>query len=378
MVGYFLDYYGNHALEHLGWMETVSRALPFLYIHNLEHYVRDLFYKECFADKDLDNNYSIDDLLSNEEKLIFQQTQFKAFQADTKLSQTDMKHLFTMKKTMRSFIDFIAYHISYYFLKLHAFLLKKLFINEDIKPHPIILRIFPLPNFTVNDLPTPKLQELIDDIKNLNRSDFLVFLKNVFKHIFIPRGYQVNRKNKKKLSPLTQIVNLKEDIIIFDNPAMEAVIDFKWKWASARLHFIHSFILFSLYAVDYCYLCYAYIIQQSVDSIYHNFLLPLVIYFYYAAYYLSFIKWRQMRYYGNKKYFLNIYNIFDLITLFTSVSLMSICLGTSFDLQTGFNVVNTLEPTLVTLMSFSALLIWCEFVSRSIYLEGGGVDEKTK
>ena len=68
MVGYFLDYYGNHALEHLGWMETVSRALPLLYVHNLNHYVEDLFYKECFADKDLDNNYAIDDLLSNEGK----------------------------------------------------------------------------------------------------------------------------------------------------------------------------------------------------------------------------------------------------------------------------------------------------------------------
>src|SRR5437016_5954066 len=98
MVGYFLDYYGNHALERLGWMETVSRALPFLYIHNLEHYVRDLFYKECFADKDLDNNYSIHDLIPNEKMLIFQQTHFKAFQADTKLRQTDMKNSFTVEK----------------------------------------------------------------------------------------------------------------------------------------------------------------------------------------------------------------------------------------------------------------------------------------
>ena len=245
--------------------------------------------------------------------------------------------------------------------------LKKLSINEDIILPPIILRVVPLPNFTVNDLPTQKLQELIDDIRDLNRSDFLVFLKNVFKHIFIPRGYRVSRKDRKRLSPLTQIVNLKEDVIIFDNPAMEAVIDFRW--TPSQLHFLHSFILFSLYAVDYCYLCYAYAIQQSVDSVYHNFLLPLVIYFCYAAYYLSFIELKQMRYYGKKKYFLNIYNIFDLITLFTSVSLMSICLITSFDLQTGFSVINTLEPTLVTLMSFSALLIWCEFVSRSIYKE---------
>jgi len=148
---------------------------------------------------------------------------------------------------------------------------------------------------------------------------------------------------------------------------MEAVIDFRW--TPAQLHFIHSFILFSLYGVDYCYLCYAYATQQSVDLVYHNFLLPLVIYFYYAAYYLSFIELKQMRYYGSSNYFSDIYNIFDLITLFTPVVLMSICLSTSFDFQTGFNVVNTLNPALVTLMSFSILFIWCEFVSRSLYKE---------
>jgi len=110
-----------------------------------------------------------------------------------------MKYTFTLKKLI---IDC--------FIECYK-LLKKLFNNvvvkEDIKPPPIILRVVPLANFTVNDLPTQKLQELIDDIRDLNRSDFLVFLKNVFKHIFIPRGYRVNRKNSKKLSPLTQIVN---------------------------------------------------------------------------------------------------------------------------------------------------------------------------
>ena len=98
MVGYFLDYYGNNALEHLGWMVTVSRALPLLYVHNLDHYVEDLFYKECFVDNILDSNYSIDDLLSSEEMSILRQARFKAFQANTKLRQINKKYSFTIKK----------------------------------------------------------------------------------------------------------------------------------------------------------------------------------------------------------------------------------------------------------------------------------------
>ncbi len=368
MVGYFLDYYGNNALEHLGWMVTVSRALPLLYVHNLNHYVEDLFYKECFADKDLDNNYAIDDLLSNEKIAEFQQSEFKAFKANTKLKQINIKHVFTLKQFLA---DCSNRCLNF---------LKELVDNDnkEIKPPPIILRVVPLPNFTVNDLPTQKLQELIDDIKNLNRSDFLMFLVNVFKHIFVPRGYRVSGENlgeSNPLSPLTRVVKLDQDVSIFDNPAMEAIIDFKWM--PTWIHFSHSFILFTLYAAVYSYLCYAYTIQLSVESS-HNFLLPLIVYFYYAAYYLFSIELKQLRHYGFKDYLLDIYNIFDLITLFTPVILMTVCLITNFELQDGFGDINVIEPNLVILMSFSVLLIWCEFVSRSIYLEGGGVDEKTK
>src|SRR5436309_473977 len=164
MVGYFLDYYGNHALEHLGWMETVSRALPLLYVHNLDHYVEDLFYKECFVDNILDSNYSnIDDLMTSEEKSEFRQAQFKPLNPNTKLKQINGKYVSTLN-------DYLIMYSK--FLKKLFNNVKKFFnnVNEDIKTHPIILRVVPLPNFTVNDLPTPKLQELIDDLRYLNES----------------------------------------------------------------------------------------------------------------------------------------------------------------------------------------------------------------
>jgi len=105
-----------------------------------------------------------------------------------------------------------------------------------------------------------------------------------------------------------------------------------------------------------------------VESSSHNFLLPLIIYFYYAAYYLFFVELKQMKHYGWRKYF-DIYNVFDLITLLTSVILMTICLSTNFELQDGFGGINVINPNLVIMMSFSILLIWCEFVSKPIHRE---------
>ena len=223
--------------------------------------------------------------------------------------------------------------------------------------------------------PTQKLQELIDDIKNLNKSDLQIVLIDLLRYIFIPRGYQENMGKSNPSSPFTQVITFSQDIFLYANPAIEAVIEIMW--IPARTHFLHSFILFFLYTAVYSYLCYAYTIQLSVESS-HNFLLPLIVYFYYAAYYLFSIELKQLRHYGFKDYLLDIYNIFDLITLFTPVILMTVCLITNFELQDGFGDINVIEPNLVILMSFSVLLIWCEFVSRSIYLEGGGVDEKTK
>nr|CAG8520206.1 15614_t:CDS:10 [Entrophospora candida] len=261
MVGYFLDYYGNNALEHLGWMVTASKALPHLYKHNLEHYVEDLFYKECFAEKDLDGNYAIDDLITKEEMLKFRRAEFKAFKGNTKLKQTDMVTKFSLKQFIG---DCLIKCLGMITSLTNS-------TSSSTMPPPIVLRVVPFPNFTLNSLPTQKLQEVIDDVKDFNMPNFLVLLKNIFKHIFVPRGYQVGRKKLDVLSPFAQVIKLDEDIFIFDNPAMEAIIDFS----------------------------------------------PVVV--------------------------------------------MSLCLKTTFDFQTGF-IGDSNDPTLVTWMSFTILFMWCEFI----------------
>ncbi|CAJ0925776.1 8201_t:CDS:2 [Entrophospora sp. SA101] len=59
IVGYLLEYYSNNAIEHIGWMITVSTTLPLLFQSHLEDYVYDLFYKECFTDNNIGTNFKL-------------------------------------------------------------------------------------------------------------------------------------------------------------------------------------------------------------------------------------------------------------------------------------------------------------------------------
>ncbi|RIA85730.1 hypothetical protein C1645_808118 [Glomus cerebriforme] len=59
IVGYLLDYYSDNAIISVGWMNTISRALPHLYNHHLDYYVRELFYKPCFGKKQSSINQSL-------------------------------------------------------------------------------------------------------------------------------------------------------------------------------------------------------------------------------------------------------------------------------------------------------------------------------
>ncbi|CAJ0839660.1 7140_t:CDS:2, partial [Entrophospora sp. SA101] len=56
---YLLEYYSNNAIEHIGWMITVSTTLPLLFQSHLEDYVYDLFYKECFTDNNIGTNFKL-------------------------------------------------------------------------------------------------------------------------------------------------------------------------------------------------------------------------------------------------------------------------------------------------------------------------------
>ncbi|CAJ0745252.1 2861_t:CDS:10 [Entrophospora sp. SA101] len=54
IIEFLLEYYSNHALVNVGWMFTVSQAIPLLLSKkNLEMYLKGLFYKPCFGTKEV-------------------------------------------------------------------------------------------------------------------------------------------------------------------------------------------------------------------------------------------------------------------------------------------------------------------------------------
>ncbi|GES92409.1 hypothetical protein GLOIN_2v848825 [Rhizophagus clarus] len=142
MVGYLLEYYSENALHHIGWMTTISKALPLLYRYNLDYYVKPLFYKDCFADKEL-TQYDPSEIIPEHSKPRRNKTQdFKAFKPNTKLV-SDKNH----KPVLQNIFEFITFKVPKYFTD---------FIDNfdnDRAPPPVALRVVPLPNFTVDNIP---------------------------------------------------------------------------------------------------------------------------------------------------------------------------------------------------------------------------------
>jgi len=48
-------------MQNIGWMSTISQALPLLYDHHMDYYVKELFYKPCFGLKQDHTDLSIID-----------------------------------------------------------------------------------------------------------------------------------------------------------------------------------------------------------------------------------------------------------------------------------------------------------------------------
>ncbi|CAI2186997.1 17156_t:CDS:2, partial [Funneliformis geosporum] len=87
IVGYLLEYYTTHATRNLGWLITVSKALPELYNHELlHHYAKDIFYKKCFKGLEMSHNIDHRDFMPHDIEKRRQKAQnFIAFCPNTKL-----------------------------------------------------------------------------------------------------------------------------------------------------------------------------------------------------------------------------------------------------------------------------------------------------
>jgi hypothetical protein len=218
------------------------------------------------------------------------------------------------------------------------------FDNNDIEKQPLALRVVPLPEFTINCTPQQ------------GKSKKKIFL-NMILFFFIPRWYNISRTEKNKLSPFFRVVRYENHDEIYDNPATEAIIDFRWK--RARTFFFFLFLRFLLYILCFGLVSWIYLDHTTINV---DFLVTLIAVFYYLAVYLSVTEIMQLTFHGPRKYFENIYNIFDIFSIVFPMIVMSIMLK-DFRFSDGFGSVEQVDTGIIALIAFSVLFLWVELVS---------------
>ncbi|GET65906.1 uncharacterized protein OCT59_016863 [Rhizophagus irregularis] len=293
IVAYLLEYYTENSLKHIGWLSTVSEALPDLIKYNLKNFIKEIFYKRCISGVEISNMIDYTDLTPKEiEATVKESQEFIAFNPNTKLISTK---------------DEKQKSISLRLKKLYM----KIFSNtENLSP---TVKIIPLRNFTV--------------CRRYDKQKNRIFLSKIFQAAFIPRGYLKNIQ----LSPLVQIVRNEKDDDIFDNPAMEAAINYKW--VPTRNYFLRVFFIYILFAACFAALVGCYLGHVETTGHLRNFLVFLFILFYYS----------------------------DLASVVISTAMVSVYITPSFKLTNAFaDVVATSNITAG--FSSTMLLLWFEFI----------------
>ncbi|PKY60224.1 hypothetical protein RhiirA4_483691, partial [Rhizophagus irregularis] len=216
---------------------------------------------------------------------------------------------------------------------------------RNFEKSPLALRVVPFPGFSVNRIPK-------EGIKFTPKK----FIFNIFLFLFIPRRYENRYNNMTKLSPFYRML-IYGNFDIYNNPAIEAVIDFHWQ--KARNFFFFTFFRFFVFAACFGLISWAYLDHSTIIN--HYFLFALVVVFYYLAIYLLIIEVLQCGHRGPRKYLSEIFNIFDVISIIVAVIIMSIMLK-NFQFFDGFGSVKETDPNLVVKISFSIFLLWIELI----------------
>jgi hypothetical protein len=185
----------------------------------------------------------------------------------------------------------------------------------------------------------------------------------LFLLIFIPRWYKIGRDEKDKLSPFSRMVLYENNDDIYGNPAIEAVIDFRWQ--KARNFFTSLFIRFIILSTCFGIVSWAYLNHSVIIN--GNFLFALIVIFYYLAFFQLVTEALQFHYRGFKKYWGDLFNSFDIISTVLSGTVMSIMLK-NFQFSDGFESIEEIDISLIVGISFSIFLLWIELVSFSLQL----------
>src|SRR5581483_40028 len=138
-------------------------------------------------------------------------------------------------------------------------------LDNNLGKSPLALRVVPLPCFTKNNILVKKVEY-----------NFIQIVWNIFLFIFIPRWYRIGYNEKVKLSPFSRMILYENNDDIYDNPATEAVINFRWR--KARNFFLFLFIRFLIFAVCFVLVSWAYLNHGTIINV--KFLITLIVSFF--------------------------------------------------------------------------------------------------
>ncbi|CAI2196057.1 1493_t:CDS:2, partial [Funneliformis geosporum] len=317
IVAMLLEYYSNNAEKNTGWMFTVTKALPSLNNRNFEPYLKELLYKPCFGSKE---EY-VDSKFVNQSKLKYgYRSGICSLNVRPRLLilNKNMSFMSSLWNKFKSNINWRSKET-----------------DEEIS-HVTTLRVVPLPDFTI--YPT--------NATDITYNNSTLLLK-LIKLIFWPRVYLVH--NEKKFSPFLNLIrkNASRNVYEFyDNPAMEACIDFKWE--AARAYFLRHLLLFIVFSITFA-LNTGIILDDQAISYYSSLIIS-----FYLGYYLLAMEIAQL-YHERMKYF-GIYNFLDL----ASISLALVTIINTYFLNIGEEDEYQNKEIIIP-QAFAVLLLWLEF-----------------
>ncbi|CAB4421676.1 unnamed protein product [Rhizophagus irregularis] len=343
IVAYLLEYYSRNPTKCVGWLCTASKAIPLLFKYNYDDFAKKLFIR-VFADQG--------HLLGQDPDEIIPKKYLESHNIDTRFKAlTPIVKLKSDKPVKPKWYD------NWIWNKY------KVFKNEfkeyrNVEKPPLTLRVVPFSCFTINSIEKQK-----------KKYNFFENILNRFLSILIPRHHQINRNERNKLSPFSRMVLYENNDDIYDNPAIEAVIDFRWQKTKYFLYFLcFRFLIFSIcfILVSLSYMnrgnCDADKRQNDYCVLNGNFLLVLIIVFYYLAIYRFIIEVKQFLYRGFRKYFVDLFNFFGITSIILPVTVMTSMLY-DFNPRDGFVCgENAKNAKLVVEISFSIFFIWIKFI----------------
>ncbi|CAB4495387.1 unnamed protein product [Rhizophagus irregularis] len=330
-VAYLLEYYSRNPTNCVGWMCTVSKAIPLLFKYNYDDFARKLFIR-CFAEGHLSGQ---------DPDEIIPKGYLENYNSDIKF-----RALIPLVKLKSDESAKLKWYDHNWIWNKFKDLINKLKGYRNFEKSPLALRIVPFPGFTINSIK-----------KNEKKLNLFEKFLSPLSSILIPKPRQIKQSETNKLSPFSRMILYENNGDVYDNPAIEAVINFRWQKTKYYLYFLC--LRFLIFGICFMLVSLAYLDRSFIVN--GNFLLVLIIVFYYLAIYLFIIEVKQIRYRGPKKYMLDLLNIVDMISIILPVTVMSMMLD-SFQLSDGFGIIEESDSKLVVEISFSIFLIWIQFI----------------